>query len=688
VGGCPLWEDLVKTWKLVNHSFVLVSCFALTLCLVSAARAQVKVTTVAGGFINDNKPATSSLLQSPLGGRMDSKGNLYIADQYDHRLRKVSTSGVISTIAGNGISGFSGDGGPAASAKISFPVDVVIDSKGNILFSDSGNNRIRKISPTGIITTIAGTGVPGFSGDGGPATLAKLKGPSGLNLDSVGNLYLADHANQRIRRIDTAGIIHTVAGNGTAGFSGDGAPATSAQLNGPDDVLPDNSGNFYITDHANRRVRKVSSSGIISTFAGNGMAGCSGDGGPATMSGMGKPTGLLMHNGSLLIGNACQARIRGVNLTTNIISTVLGSVKGFDGNGHTALSSKFLGPAGVMVDNSGNLLIGDSGNNEVRKQNSNTKIVTAVAGGYLGNGGAGTLASLNAPEYSAFDKAGNLYIAEANGNRIRKLSSTGLITTFAGMGISGYSGDGGKATSAQLWFPFGVTADSSGSVFIADSGNNVIRKVNTAGIISTFAKDPSFGLLAGLATDSAGNVYAADFGACVVWQITPAGAISIFAGILNACGYNGDGFKATAARLNTPYGVAMDSKGNIYIGDSSNSRVRKVTGGIISTFAGTGTCGFSGDGGAAKAAKLCGPAGVAVDSSLNVYIGDDGNSRVRKVNSSGAISTFAGTGKIGYNGDGLVATQANLDSPVSVAVSPTGIPYVDDDIQYRVRKIQ
>ncbi|PYX35970.1 MAG: hypothetical protein DMG75_12175, partial [Acidobacteria bacterium] len=191
----------------------------------------------------------------------------------------------------------------------------------------------------------------------------------------------------------------------------------------------------------------------------------------------------------------------------------------------------------------------------------------------------------NTPENIAFDKAGNFYIAETNGNRIRTLSSSGVIRTFAGTGISGYSGDGGKASSARLWFPFGVTADSGGNVFIADSGNNVIRKVNTAGIITTFAKDPSFLLLAGLATDSTGNVYAADFGACVVWHITPAGAISIFAGLLNSCGFNADGISATAAKLNTPYGVAVASNGNVYIGDASNNRVRKVAGGIISTFA-------------------------------------------------------------------------------------------------------
>ena len=276
----------------------------------------------------------------------------------------------------------------------------MIDSHGNILFSDSGNNRIRKISTAGIITTIAGTGAPAFSGDGGLAISAKLNHPYGLNLDSAGALYFADNLNQRIRKITAAGIIHTVAGNGTAGFSGDGGLATSAALNSPDDVLPDNSGNFYITDHLNRRVRKVNSSGVIRTFAGNGGGGCSGDGGLAINASFGKPTGLLIYRGSLvggvptlLVGNACQARIRGINLSTNVIHTFVGSVKGFDGNRNRPLSSRFLSPGGIMVDSSADLLIGDGGNNEVRKVSASTTIVTAFAGGYLGNGGAGTSAS-------------------------------------------------------------------------------------------------------------------------------------------------------------------------------------------------------------------------------------------------------------------------------------------------------
>ncbi len=652
------------------------------------------VSTVAGGFINDGRPATMSALQSPGGGRTDSAGNLYIADTNDHRIRKVSTTGVMTTIAGTGIAGYNGDGGPATTANISFPTEVAIDSKGNILFSDSGNNRIRKISTAGIITTIAGTGVPGFGGDGGLATSAKLNRPAGLNLDSAGDLYFADRFNHRVRMIDTAGVIQTVAGNGTAGFSGDGGLATSSKLYFPTEVLPDNTGDLYISDSNNLRVRKVNSSGIISTFAGNGGAGCKGDGGPATSAGLGIPSGLLIYHGSLvsgvptlLIGVTCQAEIKGVDLATNVIHTFVGSAMGFDGNGNAALSSKFMPPFSLMVDHLGDLLIGDGGNDEVRKVGAGTTIVTGFAGGYLGNGGAGTAASLDAPENIAFDASGNLYIAEAGGNRIRKLSTTGVITRFAGTGTSGYSGDGGNATSAQLWFPHGVAADSTGDVYIADTGNKVVRKVNTAGTITTFAKDSRFLQLAGLTTDSAGNVYAADYGACVVWHITPAGVVSVFAGVLKTCGYNSDGIAATSAHLNGPYSVAIDSKGDLLIGDSFNQRVRMVSSGIISTYAGTGTCGFSGDGGAATSARLCHPSGVTVDKSLNVYIGDYGNFRVRKV-SGGTISTYAGTGGKGYNGDGLASTKTNLDGPISVSVNPQGIPYVADDLQYRVRKIQ
>ena len=668
-----------------ESSDALALCLLWVLSLTSAAYGQVKVTTVAGGAVNDAMPATSAALQFPADAAVDSKGNLYIADFYDHRIRMVSVTGTISTIAGTGISGYSGDNGPAKVAKIRYPDGVVVDSKGNIVFSDGGNNRIRQINPaTGIITTIAGTGAAGFGGDGGLATAAKLKQPFGLAFDKSGNLFFADFGNQRIRRIDTTGKIGTVAGNGIAGFSGDGGKATLASLNYPHYVTFDSAGNLYISDTNNFRVRKVDTTGTITTYAGSGLQGCAGDGSLATAARL-RPFGLTVRAGQLLIATGGCSRLRSVNLATNIIGTVAGSSNGYDGNGHTALASQFEGQKGVSLDKSGNPLIVDAGNAQVRKLNTGTSIVSDTAGGYAGNNIPGTMASLNAPESIAFDSAGNMYIAEIFGNRVRKLSTTGTLTTFAGTGVTGYSGDGGAATSARLYGPAGVVADKLGNVYIADNGNGVIRKV-ALGKISTFAKNPNFSGLYFMAADSSNNLYVADYAACVIFRITPASAVSVVAGVLNHCAYNGDGISATTAYLNSPYAVAVDSLGNLYIGDSGNNRVRKVTGGKISTVAGNGTCGYSGDGGLATSAKLCLPTGVTVDSSGNLFIGDYNNSRLRKV-AAGVISTFAGTGIAGYNGDGLLATQTNLDGPAAVAVSPAGIVYIADDGQYRVRKI-
>jgi sugar lactone lactonase YvrE len=648
--------------------------------------AVLKVTTVAGGFINDGKLATSSALQNPSDVASDSKGNLYITDFFDHRIRELTTSGVLMTIAGTGIAGFNGDGGTAKKTQVNFPRGIVIDGKGNILFADVANCRIRKISPSKIVTTIAGTGTCGFSGDGLPATSAMINFPNGLSLDNSGNLYFADTFNQRIRKIDSAGIIHTLAGTGTAGFSGDGGPATSASLNFPRAAISD-AGNLFIADQQNHRVRKVDASGNISTFGGNGLTGCKGDGGLATAAHLGYPNRLLILQGNLYVSNGGCARVRAINLSTDMISTAAGSTFGFDGNGHNALASQFNSGVGMLLDNAkANVLVVDNGNSQVRAVSVSTNTVSGIAGGYTGDGLKGTMASLNLPENIAFDSKGNLYIADVFNNRVRKVTPTGVISTFAGVtGISGYSGDGGPAGSAQLWFPYGVAVDKNDNIYISDNGNGVIRKVDTSGTITTLAQNANFFDLLGIAVDSGGNVYVADDLSCVVWQATPAGAVSVAAGVLNTCGYNGDGIAATSAYLNSPYDVGVDSAGNLYIGDTFNNRVREVSSGVISTFAGNGTCGFSGDGGLAKLAMLCTPVGVVADSKNNIYIGDYGNARVREV-TSGNINTIAGTGNLGYNGNGLAATLTNIDGPSGLAVSSKGV-FVADDGQYRVRKI-
>ena len=667
--------------------------FLLSCCILAASinahAATPIVTTVAGGYIGDGKPATSASFAWPDSVVTDVAGNIYVADQLNCRIRKISPKGVINTFAGTGICGYSGDGGPATSAMIFYPVGLAFDGQGSLLFGDSVNQRIRKVTSAGTITTVAGNGTSGYSGDGGLATQASISGPSGISVDPLGNVYIADSFNFAIRMVDPAGVIHTVAGTNTPGFSGDGGPAISAHISDSLSVNADNNGNFYIADGGNQRVRKVDSSGIITTYAGNGSIGNTGSGGPATSAGFGAPKGLLLLGGKLYIST--EGNIWSVDLATQLIdliggSPILGS-EGFNGDGNTAPLTDFLLPTGMGSDPAGNLLVADRNNGRIRKIDS-SQIVTTIAGGFVGDGRPGTAASLNLGffDHIGFDLGGNLYIADASNNRIRKVSPKGVITTFAGTGIKGHTGDGGPASDATLSIPAAVAADRNGNVFIADGGfgGGPIRKVDSSGMISTFS-NINVVLGGALAVDMNGNLYASD-GLAAVWKITPSGSASVVAGMPNHYGYSGDGFPATGALLNVPGGIAVDAAGNLFIADSFNARIRKVdTSGIISTVAGNGTRGYSGDGGPATAATLSEPSDVAVDGKGNVYV-TDRNRRVRVVHRSGIIQTLAGTGISGYNGNRLAATATNLN-PSAVAVSPTGVVYVLDEDSMRVRKI-
>lgn len=641
------------------------------------------VSTVAGGYVGDNGAATNAAL-GPYSTVEDAAGNLFISDFFGNRIRKVSPTGTITTYAGNGICGYNGDNIVATTAMLCAPNGLALDSSGNLVLADGSNARIRKIDHvSGKITTIAGNGVFGYSGDGGSALKAAIGQPFKITYDSTGDLYFAQVGNCVVRKINTVGTIKTVAGTGTCGFNGDGIVATTARLNLPRGVALDANGNLYIADTLNHRVRKVTPGGIISTFAGNGNPGFSGDGLLATNAKIGNPGALVVHNGVLYIANAGKARVRLVNLTTNIINTYAGSFPGYDGDNNRLLSTRFTEPQFTVFDPAGNPVFDDALNGRVRKATSG--IVHTVAGGFLGDGASATSAALVFPEALAVDKSGSLYIADWAGNRIRKVSA-GKITTIAGTNVNGYSGDGGPATAALLNGPLGVAADSNGNVFIADTGNGSIRKVNTAGTISTFASNLNFSGLAQMSTDTINNLYVADFGACVVWKITPTAVVSVLAGVFNTCGFNGDNISATAAQLNGPGSVAVDSGGNVLIADSGNSRVRRVnTSGVISTIAGNGKCNYTGDGGLATSGELC-PASVAVNKSGVIYVADFNFERIRKI-SGGIITTFAGAG-FGFNGDGLWPLYTALDDPVAVAVDSLGTVYELDDWDHRVRKIQ
>jgi len=596
--------------------------------------------TVAGnalrGFGGDGGPATNASFSIPQGVALDSAGNVYIVDQWNNRVRKVDTSGTISTVAGNGIQGFGGDGGPAVDAQLNRPTGVAVDSAGNLYIADSDNDRVRKVDTSGTISTAAGNGIFGFSGDGGPAVSAELNFPTSLAA-SGRNLYIADVANDRIRKVDSSGKISTVAGNGIQGFGGDGGLATSAELAQPWGVAV-HGGNIYIADTLNQRVRKVNSSGKISTVAGDGIAGFGGDGGPAINAMLNWPYSVGVDgSGNLYIADSAEQRVRKVD-TSGIITTFAGNgTAGFSGDGGPATNTQ-LGPADVASDGNGNFYIADTFNERIRKVDA-SGIVSTVAGkgtyGFSGDGGPATNAEFKLPYAVAADSHGNLYIADTFNERIRKVDTSGIISTVAGRGGAGYSGDGGPATQAKLRNPIGVAVDGSGNLYIADQNNNRIRKVDTSGIISTFARTKGVSCVA---VDGAGNVYFCDPSHHRLLKQDTSGTLSTVAGN-GTRGFSGDGGPATKAELSSLAGVAVDNAGNVYISDSTpiylglqpaNDRVRRVDpSGIISTVAGTGTVGFTGDGGPAPDAELAFPNGLTVDGAGNLYITEIG--RIRKV---------------------------------------------------------
>ncbi len=605
----------------------------------------------------DGGAATAAAIVSPNGLAFDAGGNLFMAQ--GNQIRKVTAAtGAISTIAGSDASGFSGDNGPASAALLNGPSGLAVDSASNLYVADQSNNRIRKIAAaTGVITTFAGTGATGSptaaNGDGGQAASAQFQNPGAMVFDSADALYVTDRSHNRIRKILPSGVISTVAGNGQFGYSGDNGSATAAALAAPFAVALDQAGNLYIADSGNSRVRKVAAStGIITTFAGNGTADFSGDNGLATSASLSDPVGLAFDSaGALYVADLNNGDIRKIT-PAGVITTVAGGGSG--GDGGQARDAQFNFTGQVTIDSSHRVYIPED--TRLRVMDPNSGVISTFAGngaaGASGDGGPAAKARLGRYTLTAaFDAAGNLYIADPANNRIRKVSAgTGIITTVAGTGVSGAAGDGGPATAATLSFPTGVQLDAAGNIYIADSNNHRIRKI-TAGVITT---------IAGASTTN------------------------------NAGGFTGDGGTAVQAQLHTPSGIAFDTSGNLYIADTGNHRVRKVdSAGVITTVAGSDTPnnsgGFSGDGGPATKAQLNKPESVCFDSSGNMFIAETGGGRIRKVAVDGTIATIAGTGVAGFAGDGGPAASAQLNQPEGVAVDSSGLIYVGDSLNNRVR---
>jgi uncharacterized protein (TIGR03437 family) len=407
---------------------------------------------------------------------------VYVAEYGSSRIRKIDTAGKITTAIGDGTQGFAGDGGPPNKVQMSLPTSVVADSSGNLYFADSLNNRIRKLAG-GNVSTFAGNGVLSRSGDGGAAASAQLNAPLGVAVDGAGNLYIADTANNVVRRVASNGAISNFAGTGAAGSSGDGSAATAAQLNGPQGLAVDSAGTLYIADTQNHRVRKVAG-GTISTVAGSGTAGFAGDGSAAGSAQLNAPFGVAVDAaGNLYIAEFGNNRVRKVSTNGNINTLAGNGVAGFSGDGGQATGAMINGPQGVAVDGAGNVYIADTANNRVRKVAANG-VITTVAGngdaGFSGDSNPAVNAQVGNPVAVAVDSVGNMYIADGSA-RVRKLFLSGIITTIAGAGPRGYTGDGGIAASARLNGPSALAVNAAGNIWVADTLNNAVRLLQFTG---------------------------------------------------------------------------------------------------------------------------------------------------------------------------------------------------------------
>jgi streptogramin lyase len=675
------------------------------------------ITTVSGnyyatlGFSGDGGPASYGQFNHTKGIAMDPSGNIFIADQNNQRIREVNTSNIVSTYAGNGISGNSGDNGVAINAEISLPEAVTTDKFGNLFIADN-NSVVRKVDAiTKIITTIAGNGTGGFSGDGGPATSAQLNNPMGMAVDNSGNLFIVDNSNNSIRRVDAVtGIITTYAGNQSSGYSGDGGPAVSAQLNDPEAIALDATGNLYIADGNNNCIRRVdNSSKQITTIAGNGTAGSIGDGSLATLAQLSFPTGVFMDGpGNIYISDHSN-RIRVINNSTGIISTIAGNgTAGFSGDGGPATSASLSTPLYPVVASTGDIYFPDYGNDRIRKINSQTGVISTFAGNYLrfgGDGGPASSAVFLLPIDVKFDNSGNLLIADMDNDRIRKIdASTKVITTIIGNGVRTFAGDGGLASAASIHQPQDMAVDNAGNIYVADLGNNRVRKVDAvSGIITTAAGNGLFdvngrGGLAinagiagpqGVAVDKNGNLFIAEWlGPTILKVDAVTHIISVVAGSTGIFNYTGDGGLATNASLYFPWSVAVDNQGNLYIADLNNNAIRRVDAitNIITTIAGTGVAGSTGDGGLASAALINGPWKVILGPSNSLYVSE--SNRLRKIDlNTGIITAFAGTGVSGYSGDGGSPLLAKLDNPTGLTFDGAGNAYIADYQNNVIREI-
>ena len=635
---------------------------------------------------------------TPNSVAVDIWGNVYVADYLNYVIRKITPAGAVTTLAGlAGVYGYADGQGTAA--RFRSRVNVAADAAGNVYVADWTTHVIRKITLAGEVTTLAGS--PTLSGsEDGQGSAARFNLPEGIAVDGAGNLYVADLGNRTIRKVTPTGAVTTLAGSAGDEGSADGQ-GNAARFAYPNGIAVDGAGNVYVADSVNRTIRKVTANGAVTTLA--GQAGAQGfEDGTGSAARFEFPSGVAADN--VYVTDNCTIRritpagvvttwvgVHRVDVVITSDADVAGQADGqtyADGPGSAA---RLYYPQGVAADGLGNIYVADTGNHAIRKVTA-TAVVTTLAGlpASVTNGsadGQGSAARFANPASIAADRAENAYVAEPGSHTIRKITSTGLVTTLAGLaGFRGY-GDG-MGSAARFDVPQGVAVDGAGNVYVADTGNHTIRQITPGGVVMTLAGRATFngysdgqggtarfGGPHGVAVDGAGNVYVADSANHLIRKITTGGVVTTLAGLAKAYGST-DG-PDSSARFNSPEGVAVDGTGNVYVADTGNQTIRKITaGGDVTTLAGlAGAYGSTDDQGAA--ARFSFPEQVAVDGVGNVYVAERLNHTVRKVTPTGVVTTLGGLpGSYGVT-DGM-GSSARFNGPRGVAVDNSGKIYVAD----------
>jgi len=563
----------------------------------------------------------------------------------------------LERFAGN-VSGAGWVDGTGSAARFSQPQGVVVDGAGNLYVSDSANHTIRKVTPAGVVTTFAGRAGESGSTDGQPGG---FRNPGGLAIDAAGNLYVADRSNKLIRKITPAGVVSTLAGSlNSSGAATDGTGA-AAHFNGPFGLAITAAGDLIVVDSVDQLIRKVSMTGVVTTLAGSAGVSGSADGTGAAAR-FYYPSGVVAHaDGNLYVVDYMNQTIRRVSLA-GVVTTVAGSAgQGGSADG-TASAARFFLPRWITADGAGDLWVSDA--NTVLRKVTTAGVVTTVAGGngsYDWVDGPAVSARFSGPAGLAFLPSGRLAIADEYNYAIRVLDPAQGVSTLAGAPAE-VGSTNGPAAVARFRNPASIVVDASGNAFVADYGNSLIRKVTPAGVTSTFAGPAGFSGPSGLAIDAAGTLYVADATNHEILKITSGGTVTSFAGLAATPGSaNGTG---SAARFNSPSRLALDGAGNLFVSETSNHTIRKITpGGVVTTVAGlAGVTGLVDGNGATARFNM--PSGLAVDGSGNLLVGDLNNNRIRRITPAGDVST-------------LVLSQF-IYGPFSLAFNATGTLYVAD----------